>query len=178
MMFIYAFLTTYIYFGTSLNATQGIPFAMQTPRHVNKLLSASSDNLHRLVDHCSQLQRVTRLVCEFLPSPLNQHCQVANIRDKQLILHADSSVWASMLHYRTPALLEFLNQQPGLEHISNIRTRTLPHNPESSDNNPSPARLTRTTASLIGNLADSMSNPALKKALLRLARHSTGSAGE
>ena len=151
---------------------------MQTPRHVNKLLSASSDHLHRLVDHCSQLQRLTRLAREFLPSPLNQHCQVANIRDQQLILHADSSVWATMLHYQAPALLEYLNQQPGLEHISNIRTRTFPNYQKSSDNNPSPSRLPRSTAALIGNLADSMSNPALKKALQRLARHSTDPAGE
>jgi hypothetical protein len=152
---------------------------MHTPKHVNKFLSASSDNLHQLVDHCSQLQRLTRLVREFLPSPLNQHCQVANIRDQHLILHADSSAWATLLHYQVPALLEYLNQQPGLEHISNIRTRTMPYHQKSSDINPAPAKLPRSTAALIGSLADSMSNPALKEALLRLVRHhSAGSSRE
>lgn len=145
---------------------------MQTPKHINNLLSESSDNLHQLVDRCSQLQRLTRLVCQYLPLPLNQHCRVANLRDQHLILHADSSTWATMLHYHTPALLEYLNLQPGLEHISNIRTKTTPNYSQNSDIKPSQPYLSKNTAALIGSLADSMSNPELKKALLRLARHS------
>jgi hypothetical protein len=151
---------------------------MRTPKHVNNFLSGSSNNLHQLVNHCARLQRLTRIVRELLPAPLNQHCQVANIRDQHLILIADSSVWATMLHYHAPALLQQLNQLPGLEHISNIRTRISPHYHGTSGVNPSPAMLPESTAALIGNLADSMSNPALKKALLKLARHSAGSSRE
>ena len=147
---------------------------MQTPKHVNSYLSGASHHLHQLVDHCSQLRRLTRLVREFLPAPLNQHCQVANIRDQQLILIADSSAWATMLHYQTNSLLQHLKKQPGMEHICNIRTRTSPQNHTNSDVKPSIDRLPQSTAVLIGDLADSMSNPALKKALLRLARHSEG----
>lgn len=148
---------------------------MRTPKHVNKFLSGSSDNLHQLVSHCSQLQHLTRLVREFLPSPLNQHCHAANVRNQQLILHADSSAWATMLHYQTPALLEHLRRQPGLEYISNIRTRTMPHYQRKSGITPSSFGLSDSTAALIGSLADSMSNPALKEALLRLVRHSADS---
>jgi len=148
---------------------------MQTPKHVNKFLSGSSDNLHRLAAHCSQLQHLTRIVREFLPSPLNQHCQVANIRDQHLVLHADSSAWATMLHYQAPALLEHLKKQPGLEHICNIRTKTSQHSQRNSDIKPSHSKLPVNTAALIKSLAESMTNPALKKAMQRLVRHSTGS---
>jgi hypothetical protein len=148
---------------------------MQTPKHVNKYLAGASHHLHQIFDHCSQLQCLNRLVREYLPAPLNQHCQVANIRDRQLILIADSSAWATMLHYQADDLLQYLKQQPGLEHICNIRTRTRPQFNHSSDIKPSPDQFSHQTAALIGNLADSMSNPALKKALQRLARHSEGS---
>lgn len=148
---------------------------MQTPKHVNSYFSGASHHLNRLVHHCSRLQSLTRLIREFLPAPLNQHCQVANISDQQLILIADSSAWATMLYYQTNQLLDYLKQQPGLEHISNIRTRTRSPYHKSADVNPSPDRLPQYSAVLIHELADSMSNPTLKKALQRLARHSEGS---
>jgi hypothetical protein len=147
---------------------------MQTPKHVNSFLSGLPGNLHQIADHCSQLQRLTRLVREFLPSPLNQHCQVANIRDQHLVLHADSPAWSTMLHFQAPALLEYLKQQPGLEHISNIRTKTSQQVQRKSDVKPSHPNSPGTSAALIENLADSMSDSALKKALQRLARHSAG----
>ncbi len=163
---------TCIYYAASLNVSSAISLTMQSPKHVIQLLTGPSSTLHQLVDRCSQLQRLTRLVRDFLPAPLNQHCQAANIRDQQLVMHTDSSTWATLLHYQSSELLHFLRQQPGLEYISNIRTRICPRpqeTPAIDAMDSSSSNLSGSTATLIGNLADSMSNPALKKALQRLA---------
>lgn len=71
---------------------------------VTKILLNSTSHIRTLLAHAARIEALTILVCDTLPTPLNQHCRVANVRDDVLILHADAAAWATKLHYHLPTL--------------------------------------------------------------------------
>ncbi|MDX1497063.1 MAG: DUF721 domain-containing protein [Salinisphaeraceae bacterium] len=77
-------------------------------RRLNEVLQKRDALTVRLLDKASQLQRLQSRLQEWLPAPLHEHVQLANIREGRLILTADSNAWASKLRYLSPDLLQRL----------------------------------------------------------------------
>jgi len=82
--------------------------------------------LHLILKHSSSIQRIDQIFRASLPPPLEQHCCVANLRDKTLIIHADSSLWATNLRYLTPEILRCWHNNPTMSIIEKICIRVLP----------------------------------------------------
>lgn len=145
---------------------------MHTPKSMAQLLAGSPDSLHAVLAHTQRLEHLNRALQHCLPTPLNQHCQVANLRDNTLILHADSSAWALKLRYSTTRLLQQLRQQPRLQALRTIEVKVRPISiamvrPEKIRH----AHMSKKTARLLDDIADNIIDDRLKMALRRLARH-------
>jgi len=86
-----------------------------------------------------------------------------------MLVHIDSTAWATRLRYQSPQLLRCLHRHPSLAQLRRIEIRVTPlAQPASSS--PQPATLSAANAAIIDSTADSLSDPNLRTALKRLAR--------
>lgn len=145
---------------------------IRAPKSLSGLLKSSPQTLGPLLNHAHRLEQLNKILREQLPPPLNQHCRIANLRDDILLLHADSPAWALKLRYSVPDMLDRLRRQPELQQL---RTITVKINPASLVAAPAKktrrARMSEDTARLLDDVADAITHPTLRTALLRLARH-------
>lgn len=114
------------------------------------------------------------IVHELLPAPLNDHCRVLTIRDKNLVLAADSPVWAARLRFHTHQLLQQLSRHRAVK-LGTVRIRVRPPDKQAvPDRRQPPRRLLASSSTALKQTAQAISDPELKTALLRLAsRHHT-----
>lgn len=130
-------------------------------------LASPSPELGRLLGRVQELERLTRKVQSLLPESLRAHCQVASVRGTTLILQTDSPAWATKLRMTGPSLERALQSanvrqiEIKIKPISGTRTAPARH----------PALMSKSTAALLLQLADTMNDQKLKNALNRLSRH-------
>ncbi len=146
------------------------------PQNIRDLLSDFGDSgLRKLVRHAQRFRSADKIVKQFLPAHLHGHCQVAHLDTSQLTLTVDSAAWLTQLRYAQQTLLQQLKKQPQFIHLQTIQLRVMPLPPqipfkETQGLVSSSRRLSNNTKELIKTSADSISHPALKKALLKLIR--------
>jgi hypothetical protein len=140
---------------------------MNNPLQINNLLGRSQYS--RLVSQTRILAALETLLQELLPEPLKAHCHLLAIRDETLVLAADSPVWAARLRFHAPQLVKQLNRSQTVK-LRTIRIRVRP--PERLV----PAARRKTTihrsknsTAALQQVAQTVSDPGLKSALLRLA---------
>lgn len=144
---------------------------MNTLKNITQLLAGNPGGLQAVISHTQRLEALNRTLRGCIPAPLSQHCQVANLRDNILVLHADSSAWALKLRYSSRALLQQLRQR-GVPGLSAVEVKVRPHN--AVINRPEKIRhahMSGKTAQLLDSIADDISDSRLKAALQHLARH-------
>jgi hypothetical protein len=140
---------------------------MNNPLQVKKLLGGSQYS--RLVSQARALLGLDGLVQELLPDALKTHCRVLSVRDETLVLAADSPVWAARLKFHSSQLVKQLNRQQTVK-LRTVRIRVRP--PEkrvATERRNAPLKLGISSATALRQAADSVSDPDLKSALLRLA---------
>jgi hypothetical protein len=139
---------------------------------VKKVLKKNQTSLQRLNQRCQALKQVDEILHQTIPSPLNEHCHIANLRHTTLIMHADSGLWASQLRYLLPKLMEQWQNETHLPDIQKVEIKVrFTHQPEQRHiHHPS---LSKKTESLLRDTAEQVTHPKLKSALLKLAQHGT-----
>ena len=140
---------------------------MSNPLQVKKLLGGSQYS--RLVSQARVLLGLDGLIQELLPDALKTHCRVLSVRDQTLVLAADSPVWAARLKFHSSQLVKQLNRQQTVK-LRTVRIRVRP--PEkrvATERRNAPLKLGISSATALRQAADSVSDPDLKSALLRLA---------
>lgn len=127
-----------------------------------------SNGLQALLAHAQRLQRVTKMLHAQLGQPLNQHCEVANIKDSMLVLHASSSAWASKLRFQAATMLKCLHKEREFAAVRAIRVKVSPVD-LSRPSLPHRLCLSEQAAAVLHSTAQATSDPGLKAVLLRLA---------
>ncbi len=95
-------------------------------KSVYELMANSSGDLNRLFQRCQILKRLEKILHASLPVPLNQHCRVANLQNKILVIHTNSSLWATRLRYMAPDLLRQWGQNRTIPAIDQIEIKVRP----------------------------------------------------
>ena len=131
----------------------------------------SHQRLDHLLSEVQTQQKLLGKIQQLLPENLAPHCHTAVLRKNQLILAADSPVWTSRLRYQTPTLLHQLRAtHPSIAAIK-VHSRPLPS--QAALFTP-PPRIQRTSttdqANTVYSSAKHIQNPALSRALQRLAK--------
>ncbi len=141
---------------------------MAKPRTINQLLH-SAPVLKELRNNLHAQKKLLVLTRSLLPTPLDQHCLSAQQRGSTLILHTDSSAWASRLRYSSRNLRAKLRDKGML--VQKLEVRVF------IDNQPKPRstrrihHLSPDNAKLIKATADAIKDDKLRAALKRLGRH-------
>ncbi|OAD19110.1 protein containing DUF721 [Candidatus Thiomargarita nelsonii] len=92
----------------------------------SQLIANPSGVLKPLLQHIQTIKQLDKIFQASLSSPLNQHCHVANFRQKILVVQADSSIWGTQLRYMVPKLLQQWQQDNSLPTIEQIEVRVRP----------------------------------------------------
>lgn len=151
---------------------------MKTFQQPNLLHSSISYNL---LQHSQIIQKFRLLLPKILPAPLNEYCQVANYRDKVLLVYVeqtlfDSPLWANKLRFEVLEPISLWQQEnpttlPPVEEVRKIKVIPIePLSVYTLDDRPIPT-ISSKAGNYLQSTADSLSHLGLKNALLRLARH-------
>jgi hypothetical protein len=138
-------------------------------KSVSRILAAKSDKLQSLLDRAAILDGINQRLLRFLPSPLNQHVCLANLREDTAVFMADSSAWLTRARYQGPEILKLLRQEPGLERINKLHFKIQPLT-EHAERPTSRPQLSENTAELLISTAKIIDDPELKAALHKLSR--------
>jgi len=95
-------------------------------KSMRQLIANPSSILYRLLQHSQTLEQLDNRLQASLPIPLQQHCYIANLRNNTLVVHTDSSLWATRLRYLTPELLYRWQQEKSMPTIDKIEIRIRP----------------------------------------------------
>lgn len=134
-----------------------------------ELLSGPGGPVHASLLHKARyLKELETKVLALIPTPLKEHCRVANVRDGVLILQTDSSIWATKARFLASDLLQELGRR-GMA-FQQIRINTRPQQRSSTTQTHQPV-LSSTTADLLEDLANTVTIPPLADALRRLAKN-------
>ncbi|MGF1613710.1 MAG: DciA family protein [Gammaproteobacteria bacterium] len=128
--------------------------------------------LRHLLAQARRIETLDELLKKCLEPPLHHHCQVANLTSTTLVLHVHSPTWATRLRYIVPDVLACLMKSCALPARCQVQLRVRPLVVGVVE--PSvkrPLRLSSRSAAVIRDVALSIENPELKRALLRVSRH-------
>ncbi|MBE9562705.1 MAG: DUF721 domain-containing protein [Proteobacteria bacterium] len=95
-------------------------------KSITCIMANKSSLLHHLSQHCQLLKSINKNLKKSLPPPLSQHCHIANWREKTLIVHTDSSLWATRLRYMTPFLIAKWQKELSMPTINKIIVQVRP----------------------------------------------------
>ena len=145
---------------------------MNTPSKVNKL--TGGEHYTRLLARARELMALDKLLHQLVPAPLNEHCSPVTISDTTLILAADSPAWAARLRFLAPGLAKQLAASCPAD-IRSVSVRVKPADSPSPKHKPKTGpTVTPAGAAALKQAAHSISDPALKSGLLRLASRLDG----
>lgn len=130
--------------------------------------------LQQLLQRSKHLQLINYKAQSLLPPTLNQHCYVANLKEKVVVMHVHSSIWATQLRFFVPDFISLWQQDSFLQHlpISKVETKVRPLSPKQT-HLVSSVKMSTQTAALLRETAHHLEHPKLKAALLKLANRDT-----
>lgn len=139
---------------------------LKQPRSLDAFLGKDS-HLRKLVDQVNANAALLQSVQQWLPSPLEQHCQAAHILDGQLVLYTDSPAWVMRLRFSAPKILEGL--RPTSPNLRGVRVRVQLPQPPRQRPQQKPV-LSTTARDILREAASGLDNPDLQAALMRLSQ--------
>ena len=147
---------------------------MNSPRKMYKFLTPKKGNVAELITHAKEVDKLYKQFQILLDPSLKDHVRLSNMRPDTLILTVESPVWASKLRYMGSVLLQKMNNNPHIfKNISNIEIKVQPSKKSVAKTPITPRYLSENAASCIQEMANSIDNSDLKKALNKLASRTT-----
>lgn len=137
------------------------------PRTIGNWLSQAPRTTRDLLRQAQVLADVAARLNEVLPAEVRPHWQLARLGPQLMVVTADGSAWAMRLRHLSPQL------RTEAERITGMRPRALKvkvANLPRATREVQPRQLSAKGAEALLRAAESVADPELKAALLRLAR--------
>jgi hypothetical protein len=141
---------------------------MRPEQPLQKLLKDQFDSLPNFREKIQQLIDLNKLWRAQLDPLLAEHCRVANLREKCLIIEVDSAAWVMRLRYLIPELLDRL-RAAGVTGIQAIEWYIQP--PDFYDSIETTSKslvLSEENKELLREAAQNVSSAALQQALNKI----------
>jgi len=143
------------------------------PKAVHALLH-DNNTLAKLHHHSQKLQQLSDTVRDCLPASCASHLQACSFDGSQLTLYAYGPAQATSLRLSSSNLLQTLRQKHQLAQLSNIRIQVTMQGPQRQIPPTQTSPLAENTAKLVGELAETTIDPAVRDILRRIStRHKT-----
>ena len=135
-----------------------------------KFLLGKKGEVAHLVTQGRELQRLTRLLQKELDPSLAPHCRIGRFAPPQLTIVVDSPAWSTRLRFQSNGLIRQLHKKyKEFQGVSTIEVKIYPARLPRREVPSVPRQISPTAAEGITHMANSLDNPNLKQALLRLA---------
>jgi len=135
-----------------------------------KFLLGKKGEVAHLVTQGREFQRLTRLLQNELDPSLAPHCRIGGFAPPRLTIVVDSPAWSTRLRFQSPGLVRQLsNKYKEFQGVSNIEVKIYPARLKRRTPPTVPRQISPAAADGITRMANSIDNPNLKQALLRLA---------
>jgi len=115
--------------------------------------------------------RLLETVRELLPDNFRSHCISAQQMENTLLVHADTSTWATKLRFQIPGILPALQRQPDLHTLDRCDIRILPKQLLGQTTQSLTRHIDDITAQQIRELACVISDENLRKRWLKIAEN-------
>lgn len=140
------------------------------PLTVRDALEKPDSELSKLAASVNKIQSYDQVLDSVLDETLRAHLRVANIRDNELILLADSPAWATRARLVLPRILESIIEARPEAHLTGVKIITRPARADEPSGVGRPNPISAKTRKLLSDVANGIDNPKLRRALLHLAR--------
>lgn len=112
---------------------------------------------------------------ELLPDNSKSHCLSAQLKYDVLIVHTDSSAWASKLRFQLASLLPTLRRQAGYHAATKVSIRIQPPQASRTSHKHTVSNMDQQTAQQIRELASAIRDETLRQTWLKLAENASSS---
>ena len=140
------------------------------PRCFNSIVQAEN-GLQTIRLKAAQIQLASTILSQILPTTLLAHCFVSNIDQQKLVLGTDGAVWATQLRYQQQEILDKFRLNAKFASLQTIKIKICPTVEKTAVPQHQRLTLSSNVARLVKNTASAVTNPALKTALLKLAKN-------
>ncbi len=143
----------------------------------NKTLSIGTllqDKHFPIADLCKKahsIQVIDHKLKKLLDSSLQDHFELANIKEDIAILLVSSPAWATRLRYNIPAILDAINNQLQFKSVKTIRIKVTKAKSISRKPKIKPFQLSTESAQFVSDAANSFSDAQLSECLKNLSKH-------
>lgn len=96
------------------------------PQTVSKFIGKADTDTSKLLRRAQALGKLDALVQSALPHNLQYRCRIANIRNKQLIILAESAAWATLLRYEQANILSHLQSHADYAFVQSVVVKVAP----------------------------------------------------
>lgn len=139
-----------------------------------KVLLGKKGEVEHLVTQTNELKRLTRLLQAELNPSLAPHCHVARLAPPHLTVVVDSPAWSTRLRYQSTGLMRQLAKKHHIfQNVTDIEIKIYPARLQRRAPSSVPRHISSSAATVITDMANSIDDPGLKQALLRLASRSS-----
>lgn len=142
----------------------------KSPKTITELLDKGENDLSKLMRRAQALNRLNETINGMLPPNLQGRCSVANLRNKQLIIHAESATWATLLRYEQGNILAQLHNDSKYHVIESIKVKIAPAEQVSEVFYRRPQRPGTQSHQAICELAETIEDEDLSASISRLAK--------
>ena len=143
----------------------------------NKTLSIGTllqDKHFPIADLCKKahsIQVIDHKLKKLLDSSLQDHFELANIKEDIAILLVSSPAWATRLRYNIPAILNTLNNQLSFTSVKTIRIKVKKQISDNPVLNKKPIYLSDNSARFLNKVAYDFNDPQLRACILKLSKN-------
>jgi len=146
---------------------------MNFPGPLYKVLLRKKGEVEHLVTQTRELKRLTRLLQAELNPSLAPHCHIARLTPPHLTIIVDSPAWSTRLRFQSTGLLRQLAKKHQIfRGVTDIEIKIYPARLQRRTPPSVPRHISPGAAAVITDMANSIDDPGLKQALLRLASRS------
>lgn len=146
---------------------------LSSPARPPAALLRQARPLKALLNQAQRLSQLQRLVESQLQPAAREHCHVAAWREGVLLLVLTNGHWATRLRYQQKRLQRQLQVMDAFYGLQRISFKVQPPAFHERPAGPGPA-LSGNAAQSLQSIAEGISDPKLRAALERLARHAPG----
>lgn len=142
-------------------------------KNAKLFFDSSRNGLDHLFHKIKERDDLNKKISPYLPEAIRNYCQVSNFNSGKLIIMAAHASAAMELNYRAPDLLKQFANDLELKCIKQIQCKIDPqsHKRNSNPTLKSAIRLSKITAQLILETAQSLADPHLRKIMEKIAAH-------
>ena len=139
------------------------------PKRLSRFLQSNAPGtLASLVAEVDKLRELDATLKSLLNEPLRSKVRVAAVRDRTLVIHAESAVWATRARYTSGKIIRKINDLDKRSGIRSITVRVAPEAPAEQPRS-QPRRLPAGAADCLRTAAAGIRDVAVQTALRRLA---------